>query len=109
MKAILAVLMLGLVMACGPRRVEVQTGEQQAAEVALHVTNRDNQTVRVFVVHNNQEIFAGEVAAGEEKHLPVSGVKAGTQVTLRARRLDGTRTYTSDPMSASGMTAWRVP
>ena len=108
------VLMVSLSMlalaACGPRQVEVKTGPEPAADVALHVTNNLSQAVNVYVVSGPNDIFLKQVAANTVEHLPVSGVPAGSTVNLRAVTVDGTRTYTKSNVTLSTtMYDWRLP
>lgn len=99
--------------ACGPRQVEVQTGEQQQSQVALHVTNNLNQSVNVYVDYQGSEIFVGSVAGGAAQHLPVPGVPDGASVVIRARTQDGQRTLSANagrPVTlTTTMYSWRVP
>ncbi|HEY3114600.1 MAG TPA: hypothetical protein VGJ62_13035 [Gemmatimonadaceae bacterium] len=95
--------------ACGPRQVEVRTGPEPAAEVALHVTNNLSQAVNVYVVSGGSDIFLKQVAANSVEHIPVSGVAAGATVNLRAVTVDGTRTYTKNNVTLSSMYDWRLP
>src|SRR5215213_378850 len=97
MKAIFAVFMLALVAACGPRQVKVESGPAPTAEVAVHFTNNDNQSVNVYVISGSgTKTFIGQVGAGSTQHLPVVGVASGAVVTLQAARADGTKTYTKE-------------
>src|SRR6478672_12547955 len=94
------VLMVSLSMlalaACGGRQVEVRTGPEPVADVALHVTNNLSQAVNVYVVSGTSDIFLKQVSANTVEHIPVSGVAAGSTVNLRAVTVDGTRTYTKN-------------
>jgi hypothetical protein len=63
----------------------------------------------VYVVTNGNDLFLKQVAANSTEELPVAGIAPGTQVRLKATRTDGSKTYTSDPMSLSASTTWRVP
>ncbi|PYO07171.1 MAG: hypothetical protein DMD30_11590 [Gemmatimonadetes bacterium] len=107
------VLMVSLSMlslaACGPRQVEVRTGPEPAAEVALHVTNNLSQAVNVYVVSGGNDIFLKQVAGNSVEHIPVSGIAAGATVNLRASTVDGTRTYTKNNVTLSSMYDWRLP
>ncbi|MDP9278002.1 MAG: hypothetical protein M3P00_01140 [Gemmatimonadota bacterium] len=107
------VLMVSLSMlaltACGPRQVEVRTGPEPAAEVAIHLTNNLSQAVNVYVVSGGNDIFVKQVAANSVEHVPVAGVAAGSTVNLRAVTVDGTRTYTKNNVTLSSMYDWRLP
>lgn len=106
-------LMLSLSMfalaACGGRQVEVRTGPEPVADVALHVTNNLSQPVNVYVVSGGNDIFLKQVAGNSVEHIPVSGVAAGATVNLRAVTVDGTRTYTKSNVTLSSMYDWRLP
>jgi len=107
------VLMVSLSMlalaACSGRQVEVKTGPEPAAEVAVHLTNNLSQAVNVYVVSGTNDIFLKQVAANSVEHIPVAGLPAGTTVNLRAVTVDGTRTYTKDNVTLSSMYEWRLP
>jgi len=107
------VLMISLSMlalaACGPRTVEVKTGPEPTADVAIHVTNNLSQPVNVYVVSGPNDIFLKQVASNSVEHIPISGIAAGTTVNLRAVTADGTRTYTKNSVTLSSMYEWRLP
>ena len=111
MKVLLAVVLLSSALAaCGPRQVNVETGTPPPATgVSLRVTNNAAQSVNVYVTSGGSDIFAGQVGANSTQLLPVTGVSAGSNVTLKARLADGTRTYTKDGVVLSGTYAWQVP
>jgi len=95
--------------ACSGRQVEVKTGPEPAAEVAVHLTNNLSQSVNVYVVSGTNDIFLKQVAANSVEHIPVAGLPAGTTVNLRAVTVDGTRTYTKDNVTLTSMYEWRLP
>ncbi|HEY4733163.1 MAG: hypothetical protein ACJ79J_10990 [Gemmatimonadaceae bacterium] len=107
------VLMVSLSMlalaACSGRQVEVKTGPEPAADVALHVTNNLSQAVNVYVVSGTNDIFLKQVAANSVEHIPISGIAAGSTVNLRAATVDGTRTYTKNNITLASMYEWRLP
>jgi hypothetical protein len=109
MRALLAGVLLVATVACGGRKVKVETAPKAAAAVSLHFTNNDNNAVNVYVVNNGTDLFLKQVAANSTEDLPVAGVTSGTQVRLKATRTDGSKTYTSDPMALTSATTWRVP
>jgi len=109
MRALLAVLLFAVVTACSGRQVEGRTGPQAAAEVSVRVTNNLSQAVNVYVASGGSDTFLRQVAANSTEELPVQGVAAGTSVTLRARTVDGTRTYSKDNVVLSGGVSWQVP
>ena len=81
--ASLALIMAVSASACGSRQVEVTTG--------------------------GTDVFLKQVAANSMEVLPVAGISAGTTVTLKARTVDGTRTYTRDNVYLASNYEWRVP
>jgi hypothetical protein len=103
-----AVLLAAATTACGPRQVEVRTAPART-ETNVRVTNSLGQAVNVYVLSGDNEIFLRQVAANSEARLPVPGVAAGSTVRLRAVTIDGSRTYTSDPVVLQGTYPWRVP
>ena len=109
MRALLAGVLLAVTAACGGRQVNVETAPKTSAAVTLHFTNSDNSAVNVYVVNNGTDLFLKQVAANSTEQLPVAGVTEGTQVRLKATRTDGTKTYTSDPMTLNASTTWKVP
>jgi hypothetical protein len=112
MRALLAmtavVSLLGAV-ACGPRKVEVNTGPQPQSTASLTVTNNTTQQVNVYVVTGGTEVFVGEVDPNSTRALSVSGVAAGSVVSLVARPVGGTGGWRRDDVSLSGNTTWSVP
>ena len=109
MRGLMLSLSLVVVAACSGRQVEVRTGPEPAADVALHVTNNLSQAVNVYVVSGTNDIFLKQVAANTVEHIPVSGVAAGSTVNLRAVTVDGTRTYTKNNVTLNAMYDWRLP
>ena len=95
--------------ACGPRQVEVTTGPQPAADVSVRLTNNLTQAVNLYVTTGGTDVFLKQVAAGSVEVVPVHGMSAGTTVTLKARTVDGTRTYTRDNIYLASNYEWRVP
>ena len=109
MKALAAALMFAVVTACGGRQVEVRSGPAPSAEVAIQMANNLSQAVNVYVVTAGSEVFLRQVAAGSTETLPVQGVATGASVSLRARTVDGSRTYTKDNVVLTGTYNWQVP
>lgn len=95
--------------ACAGRQVEVTTGPEPAANVAIHLTNNLSQAVNVYVTTGGTDMLIKQVAANSTEHLPVRGIGAGTSVTLKAVTVDGTRTYTRPGIVLTSMYEWRVP
>jgi hypothetical protein len=113
MRRLAPLVLLALAAACTGRQVEVRTGPETAAvesAASLRVTNSAQQAVNVYVVTNGQEAFVGQVAAQSTQLLTVQGVPSGSSVTLRAREVDGRRTYERANVAlAAGVFEWRVP
>lgn len=113
MRAILVGLVVALTAtACGPRQVDVRTGQTTGEQVSLHVTNGLNQPVNVYVEYGGNNVFLGQVAGGSANHMPVPNVAPGTSVVLRARTQDGQSTHCANrcqPIVLSGMYSWQVP
>lgn len=110
MKIILASLLLTLgASACGPRQVEVTTGPQPAADVSIRFTNNLTQAVNLYVTSGGTDVFLKQVGANSVEIVPVRGLSAGTTVTLKARTVDGTRTYTRDNIYLASNYEWRIP
>ena len=110
MKLLLASLALLIsTSACGPRQVEVTTGAQPAADVAIRFTNNLTQAVNLYVTTGGTDVFLKQVAASSVEVVPVRGLSAGTTVTLKARTVDGTRTYSRDNIYLAANYEWRVP
>lgn len=107
--ASLALVVAATTSACGPRQVEVTTGAQPVADVSLHFTNNLTQAVNLYVTSGGTDVFLKQVAANTAEMVPVHGLAAGTTVTLKARTVDGTRTYTRDNITLASSYEWRVP
>lgn len=102
-------LIVAATSACGPRQVEVTTGAQPAADVSLRFTNNLTQAVNLYVTNAGTDIFIKQVSANTVEQVPIRGLAAGTTVTLKARTVDGTRTYTRDNIVLASSYDWRVP
>jgi hypothetical protein len=110
MKTLIASLAFAVaVMGCGPRQVEVSTGPQPAADVSIRLTNNLTQAVNLYVTSGGTDVFLKQVGANSVEVVPVRGLNAGTTVTLKARTVDGTRTYTRDNVYLAANYEWRVP
>jgi hypothetical protein len=97
------------ISACGPRQVEVTTGAQPAADVSIRFTNNLTQAVNLYVTSGGTDVFLKQVSANSVEIVPVRGITAGTTVTLKARTVDGTRTYSRDNVYLGANYEWRVP
>lgn len=110
MKSLVASLAIAVALsACGPRQVEVTTGPAPAADVSIRFTNNLTQAVNLYVASAGTDVFLKQVAANSVEVVPVRGLNAGTTVTLKARTVDGTRTYTRDNIYLASNYEWRVP
>lgn len=111
MKSIIASLAIAVALtACGPRQVEVTTGPAPAvADVSIKFTNNLTQAVNLYVTSAGTDVFLKQVSASSVEVVPVRGIAAGTTVTLKARTVDGTRTYTRDNIYLAANYDWRVP
>jgi hypothetical protein len=109
MRALLAALVIASAAACGGRQVEVRTGAQPAAAVSVRMTNNLSQAVNVYVTTGGSDLFLRQVPANSTEELPVQGVAAGSSVSLKARTVDGTRTYSKDNVVLSTSNTWQVP
>lgn len=107
--AFVAVVIATSATACGPRQVEVTTGPQPAADVSIRLTNNLSQAVNLYVTTGGTDVFLKQVAPNAVEVVPVHGLTAGTTVTLKARTVDGTRTYTRDNVYLASNYEWRVP
>lgn len=102
-------LVASLAIAGCSRQVAVQSAPAAAVEVSLRVTNATAQSVTVFVLASGTELTVGQVAANSTTLLPLRGVSTGSTVRLRAALADGSRSYTRDGVTLSGVYEWRVP
>ena len=110
MRAIAFAMLLAVATACGSRPVEVGTGAAEVAQVALHVTINTSQAVNVYVVSGGNDMFLRTVPAGSAEHIPVTGVAAGSSVSLRASTVGGTPlTYSKSNVVLNGTYAWQIP
>lgn len=95
---------------CGPRQVQIETGASTSNEVALRVTNNLSQAVNVYISGGGTtDVFVKQIGANSSEWVPVQGFAVGSVVTLRARTVDGARTYTKDNVVLENMYEWRVP
>jgi hypothetical protein len=109
MRALLMGFALLTAAACGPRQVEVGSGAPSQAEVLLTVRNNFSQAVSVYVVQGGNPMFVKLVAANAEETIPVRGVAAGSNVTLRATLADGSRTVEKTGVTLNSTYSWPIP
>lgn len=96
-------------MAACARAVSVETGPQPASEVALRVTNNLSQAVNVYISRGTSDVFMKQIGGNTVEWVPVQGFAAGSNVTLKARTVDGARTYTRDNVVLGSSVEWTVP
>lgn len=110
LRLLTAVVFAVAAVGCGPRQVQIETGASTSNEVALRVTNNLSQAVNVYISGGGTtDVFVKEIGANSSEWVPVQGFSAGSVVTLRARTVDGARTYTKDNVVLENMYEWRVP
>lgn len=110
MRKLIALMALAVTAtACGPRQVEVKTGPQPVSEVTLKVTNNLSQAANIYFVNGGSDVFLKQVAANDTESMNVPGVSAGTTVELKATPVDGTRTYTKNNVTLTGLYLWQIP
>lgn len=111
LRILAAVVFAATAAGCAPRVVEVETGSPTSSrEVALRVTNNLSQAVNVYVSGGAaSDIFVKQIGANSSEWVPVQGFSVGSIVTLRARTVDGSRTYHKDNVALENMYEWRVP
>ncbi|MEP6691324.1 MAG: hypothetical protein ABJD07_09215 [Gemmatimonadaceae bacterium] len=108
MRRLLAVALVAVAAACGPRTATVQTGPTPATGVMVHVRNNLNEAVNIYVNSGGQDVFVGQVQANSTADLPVSGVASGSSATLRAKTNSGNN-YSKQNVLMSGMVDYTVP
>lgn len=109
MRVLSAIALVAILAACG-RKVKVNTAPAPAETVtSIQVSNNLTQAVNVYVTSGASDILAGQVPANTTMSLIVHGVASGAMVSLKARTVDGTRTYTKDDVPFSPTLRWTVP
>lgn len=110
LRILAAIVLTTATVGCAPRQVQVETGTPANSEVALRVTNNLSQAVNVYISGGSTtDIFVKQIGANSAEWVPVQGFSAGSIVTLRARTVDGARTYHKDNIRLESMYEWRVP
>lgn len=113
MSKVLVALLVSVALVGCHRGVKVNTAPAPAAAtakaVAFHVTNNLAQPVNVYVTTGGTDVLAGQVAGNSTTALSVPGVGAGATVSLKARTVDGTHTYTRDDVTLTSSYTWQVP
>lgn len=110
MKRLIAMMSLAVAAtACGQRQVEVKTGPQPVSEVTLKVTNNLSQAANIYVVNAGTDVFLKQVGANDTQSINVPSVSAGSTVGLKATPIDGSRSYTRDNVTLTGLYEWQIP
>ncbi|HKV52207.1 MAG TPA: hypothetical protein VJO52_13530 [Gemmatimonadaceae bacterium] len=113
MSKVLVALLVSVALVGCHRGVKVNTAPAPAAAaakpVSFHVTNNLAQPVNVYVTSGGSDILAGQVAGNSTSALSVPGVGNGATVSLKARTVDGTHTYTRDDVTLTTSFTWQVP
>jgi len=110
MKRVLVTLLLGVALVGCHRGVQVKTAPTPSVKaVTFHVTNNLPQPVNVYVTTGGSDVLAGQVAGNSTQALSVPGVATGSTVSLKARTVDGTHTYTRDDVTLTSSYTWQVP
>ncbi|MGH7649566.1 MAG: hypothetical protein ACREND_15730 [Gemmatimonadaceae bacterium] len=112
MSKVLVTLLLSVALVGCHRGVKVNTAPAPAAAakaVTFHVTNNLAQPVNVYVTTGGSDVLAGQVAGNSTSALSVPGVGSGAGVSLKARTVDGTHTYTRDDVTLTASYTWQVP
>jgi len=108
MKAFLAILAVVMLGACS-RHVKVNTAPAPAPQVTFQVTNGLSQAINVYLTTAGSDVLVGQVPPNSTKALSAAAAPAGVSVSLKARTVDGTRTYTRDDVVLSPSYTWQVP
>jgi len=111
MSKVLVALLVGVALVGCHRSVQVKTAPAPVAAkaVTFHVTNNLAQPVNVYVTSGGTDVLAGQVAGNSTAALSVPGVGTGSNVSLKARTVDGTHTYTRDDVTLTSSYTWQVP
>lgn len=110
MSKVLVALLLSVALAGCHRNVQVKTAPAPTAKpVTFHVTNNLPQPVNVYITTGGSDVLAGQVAGNSTSALSVPGVGSGASVSLKARTVDGTHTYTRDDVTLTDSYTWQVP
>jgi len=107
-KALVA-LVLGVALVACHRKVNVSTAPAPVKAATFRVTNNLTQPVNIYVTSAGSDVLAGQVPPNSTQVLSAPGVAAGTTVSLKARTVDGTRTYSRDDVVLASSFVWQVP
>ena len=110
MRRLLLAALLFAPLACSRKVVVTTPTSPSATPSTIKVTNTAAQSVTVYVTPpGGSEFPIGSVPSNTTAVLTVNGVAAGTAVRLRAALADGSRSYSKDGVSLTGVVDWRVP
>jgi hypothetical protein len=108
MRHLLLAAVLFTAAGCGPRQVLVTTGPQPESEISIRVTNNLSQAVNFYIRSGASDIFVKQISANSVEWVPVEGFRPGTTVTLVARPVSGTPTYSHAVVLEQSM-EWQIP
>ena len=111
MRRAFAMLALVAVAACHRK---VDTTSAPAAQptgptYTLTVTNNLTKPVNVFVTNAGVDTFLSQVQGTSTAQVPVKGIPANAQVTLKATTSDGASTYSKANVNLSSNYTWVLP
>ena len=107
----LALVAVTALAACGHRKVDTTTAPAQPSgpTYTLTVTNNLTKAVNVYVTAGGVDTFLRQVHADSTEQVPVKGIPANTQVTLKATTSDGSSTYTKTSVTLTDGYKWTLP
>lgn len=110
-RALVAFALVAVTAACGHRKVDTTSAPAQPSgpTYTLTVTNNLTKSVNVYVTNGGVDTFLRQVQATSTEQLPVKGIPASAQVTLKATTSDGSSTYTKANVNLSNNYTWVVP
>lgn len=109
MTKVLVALVLSVALVGCHRSVSVNTAPTPVKPATFRVTNNLTQPVNVYVTSAGTDVLAGQVAPNSTQMLTVPGVAPGSTVSLKARTVDGTRSYSRDDVVLTSSFTWEVP
>jgi hypothetical protein len=60
-------------------------------------------------VNAGTDVFLKQVPANDTESMNVPGIAAGSTVGLKATPIDGSRSYTRDNVTLTGLYVWQIP
>jgi hypothetical protein len=109
-RALVVALALVAVAACH-RKVDTTSAPAQPSgpTYTLTVTNNLTKAVNVFVTNAGVDTFLSQVQGTSTAQVPVKGIAANTQVTLKATTSDGSSTYSKANVNLTNNYTWVLP